>query len=42
MEKEQILDEIGLEQNFLGSIESGQSLPTDVMPEHPMPANIAS
>lgn len=38
---QQVSDELDLEQNFLGSIESGQSLPTDEMPEHPMPAKVA-
>lgn len=39
---EQMIDEIGLEQNFLGSVEAGKSLPTEELPEHPMPASIAA
>ncbi|MGQ2384064.1 glutamate decarboxylase [Lactiplantibacillus plantarum] len=39
---EQNLDRVDLEKNFLGSIESGMSLPTDTMPEHPMAPDVAA
>lgn len=39
---EQKLDRVDLEKNFLGSIESGMSLPTDKMPEHPMAPDVAA
>lgn len=39
---EQITNQIGLEQNFLGSKESARSLPKESLPKDAMPANVAA